>query len=223
MEQAWARYDPQKANQLLDQLGLTRGADGTRLRPDGQPLESTIEHSSTPGSAINDERELVRKAWTDIGVKTSVKGVDRELYTEHYHNGDIEVGYWSWDRASANKADPGRWLAYQDDGPWAPLWGHWYQKNAWVKQEPPADHWIRTLWDLWAQVQSETDEAKGQALFMQIIKMHREAPVAIGVVGENMAPRIAENNFRNVKGGYLQDDTLRDYGLLDPPTFYLNT
>jgi len=223
MEQAWTQHDPDKANQLLDQLGLSRGPDGTRLRQDGQPLEVTIEHSSTPGSSVNDQHELVRRAWTEIGVKTSIKGVDRSLYTQHYQNGDIEIGYWGWDRASANKADPGRWLAYTDDGPWAPLWGHWYHQDPWTKQEPPPDHWIRTMWDLWAKVQSEPDEAKGHALFMQIIKMHRDAPVAVGVAGENVAPMIAKNSFRNVKGGYIQDDTLRDYGLLDPPTFFIKT
>jgi peptide/nickel transport system substrate-binding protein len=223
MEQQWARYDPTRANMLLDQLGLTRGPDGIRLRPDGHPLAVTIEHSSTPGASINDQHELVRQAWTDVGINTSIKGVDRALYTQHYQNGDIEVGYWSWDRASANKADPGRWLAYQDDGPWAPLWGHWYQQNAYTKQEPPADHWIRTMWDLWGKVQVEPDEAKGQALFMQIIGMHHDAPVAVGIVGENVSPMVARNNFRNVKGGYIQDDTLRDYGLLDPPTFFLKT
>jgi peptide/nickel transport system substrate-binding protein len=223
MAQQWAKYDPARANMLLDQLGLTRGPDGIRLRPDGEPLAVTIEHSSTPGASINDQHELVRRGWTDIGINTSIKGVDRALYTQHYQNGDIEVGYWSWDRASANKADPGRWLAYQDDGPWAPLWGHWYVQNAYAKQEPPADHWIRTMWDLWGKVQKEPDEAKGQALFMQIIGMHRDAPVAVGIVGENVSPMIAKNNFRNVKGGYIQDDTLRDYGLLDPPTFYLKT
>jgi hypothetical protein len=31
---------------------------------------------------------------------------------------------------------------------------------------------------------------------------------------------IARNTFRNVKGGYIQDDTLRDYDLLDPPSFF---
>src|SRR6267143_6792062 len=98
--------------------------------------------------------DLVRRAWTAVGIKTSVKAVDRGLYTEHYRSGDIEIGYWSWDRASANKADPGRWLAYQDDGPWAPMWGHWYAQNAWAKQEPPADHWVRTWWDLWEKVQT---------------------------------------------------------------------
>jgi peptide/nickel transport system substrate-binding protein len=220
MEQRWVQYNPARANELLDQLGLKRGPDGIRLRPDGAPLEVTIEHASAPGLAVNDMHELVRRAWTAVGVKTSVKAVDRGLYMEHYRGGEIEVGYWSWDRASANKADPGRWLAITDDGPWAPLWGHWHEQNAWAKQEPPADHWIRTMWDVWEKVQTEPDEAKGHAHFMQIIKMHRDAPVAVGVVGENVAPMIARNNFRNVKGGYVLDDTLRDYGLLDPALFF---
>jgi peptide/nickel transport system substrate-binding protein len=156
-------------------------------------------------------------------VKTSIKPVDRSLYTQHYQNGDMEIGYWGWDRASANTADPGRWLAYQDDGPWAPLWGHWYSQVAWTKQEPPQDHWIRKMWSLWEQVHAEPDQAKGHALFMQIIAMHRDAPVAVGIAGEVVSPMIVRNNFHNVKGGYIQDDTLRDYGLLDPSSFFLKT
>ena len=39
----WADYDPDRANQLLDEIGLTeRGGDGFRLRPDGSPLVITV-------------------------------------------------------------------------------------------------------------------------------------------------------------------------------------
>ncbi len=220
MEQRWTQYDPKRANEVLDQLGLKKGPDGVRLRPDGQPLELTIEHSTAPGSAINDMHELVRRSWTAIGVNTSVKGVDRALYMEHVRGGEIEVGFWGWDRASVNKADPGRWLATVNDGPWAPTWGHWYEQQPWKKEEPPQGHWIRKIWDLWENVRTEPDEVKGQALFMDIIKIHREAPVAVGVVGENVSPWIVKNNFRNVKAGYINDDTLRDYGLVNPAQFF---
>jgi len=220
MEQRWTQYDPARANALLDGLGLRKGPDGVRLRSDGQPLEITIEHSSTPGTAINDMHELVRRAWTAVGVKTSVKGVERSLYTEHYRNAEIEVGFWSWDRASVNKADPGRWLAYIDDGPWAPSYGHFYLDQPFKKEEPPAEHPIRKMWDLWEQARTEPDEAKSNAIFMEIIKIHKEAPVAVGVVGEAVVPWIVKNNFRNVKPGYIADDTLRDYGLINPSQFF---
>jgi peptide/nickel transport system substrate-binding protein len=221
MEQRWTQFDQARANTLLDGLGLKKGADGVRLRPDGQPLEVTIEHTTPPGSATNDMHELVRRAWTAIGVKTSVKGIDRSLYTEHYRAAELEIGFWGWDRASVNKADPGRWLAYVDDGPWAPSFGHYYQQQPYKKEEPPAEHPIRKMWSLWEQVRTEPDEAKGNALFMDIIKLHREAPVAIGVVGESVSVWIVKNNFRNVKPGFINDDTLRDYGLINPAQFFL--
>jgi peptide/nickel transport system substrate-binding protein len=220
MEQRWTEYDPKRANELLDQLGLKKGPDGIRLRPDGKPLEVTIEHQTAPGSPINDMHELVRRAWTAIGINTSVKAVDRALYTEHYRNGEIEVGFWGWDRASANKADPGRWLGTISDGPWAPLYGHWYEQQPWKKEEPPQDHVIRKIWDFWEKCRTEPDEAKGHAHFMEIIKIHREAPMAVGVVGEAATPWIVKNNFRNVLPGFINDDTLRDYGLINPAQFF---
>jgi peptide/nickel transport system substrate-binding protein len=220
MEKRWTEHNPQRANELLEQLGLKKGADGIRLRPDGKPLEVTIEHQTAPGAAANDMHELVRRAWTSIGVNTSVKAVDRALYMEHVRAGEVEIGFWGWDRASVNKADPGRWTATVNDGPWAPLWGHWYDQLAWKKEEPPQGHWIRRIWELWDQVRTEPDEAKGHALFMEIIKIHREAPVAIGVVGEAVSPWIVKNNFRNVLPGYINDDTLRDYGLINPAQFF---
>jgi peptide/nickel transport system substrate-binding protein len=181
----------------------------------------TIEHITAPGSAVNDMHELVRRAWTAIGVRTSVRGVDRSLYTEHYRNAEIEIGHWGWDRSSANKADPGRWLAYVADGPWAPAYGFYYRNEPFKKEEPPPEHPIRKMWSLWEQVQTEPDVAKGNALFMDIIKLHREAPVAVGVVGESVSPWIVKNNFRNVKPDYINDDTLRDYGLINPPQFFI--
>lgn len=219
MEQRWAQYDPKRANELLDQLGLKKGSDGIRLRPDGKPIEVTIEHTSAPGSSVNDQHELVRKYWTAIGVKTSVKGVERALYTEHFRAGDLEVGYWGWDRASVNKADPGRWTATVADGPWAPLWGQWYAQAPWKKEEPPKEHWIRKIWDLWEKTQVEPDEAKRNATFQEIINIHKQAPVAVGVTGESVSVWVVKDNIRNVKGGYINDDTLRDYGLINPAQF----
>ena len=40
----YAQYDPKTANHLLDEMGLERGKDGFRLRPDGKRLELLIEY-----------------------------------------------------------------------------------------------------------------------------------------------------------------------------------
>ena len=130
LEKMWAEYDPKTANDLLDKLGLTKNADGTRKRPDGQTLEVTIEHINIAASPDEDALNRVKKYWEAVGVKTNVKYVERALYQEHVNNGDLQIGQWGFDRCSVVKADPGRWLATIPDGPWAPTYGNWYLQNA---------------------------------------------------------------------------------------------
>lgn len=221
LEKAWTEYDPKTANDLLDKLGLTKNADGTRKRPDGQTLEVTIEHINTPGGPDEDAVNRVKKYWDAIGVKTNVKFVERSLYQQHVNDGDIQIGQWSFDRCSVVKADPGRWMGWIQDGPWAPTYGNWYQQFAYKKEEPPADHPIKKMWALWDQTQVEPDETKRNALFQQLLGIHKQAPYAIGVVGEKVQPVIVSNNFHNMPDGYIADDTLRDYGLVNPSQFFI--
>jgi peptide/nickel transport system substrate-binding protein len=222
MEKMWVEFDTQKAGDLLDKMGLTKGSDGVRKRPDGKPLEIILEYIDTQGSPAVDAHNLVVKYWNAIGVKVTAKFVERALYEDHAHKGDIQAASgFGWDRSSVVKADPGRWIATIDDGPWAPTFGHWYGKQPYKQDEPPADHPIKKIWDLWDKTQIEPDEAKRNAYFQQLIGVHKEHHYAVGTVGEKPAPMIASNNFGNVKAGYIADDTLRDYGQVNPAQFFL--
>jgi len=216
LEQTWTKYDPKAAGDLLDKIGLKKGGDGFRLRPDGKVLELNVEQTDIAGSPNDDQHQRVKAYWQAVGLKTNMKFVERSLYEAHWHNSDIEVGAWGCDRCSVVKADPGRWLATISDGPWAPAYGAWYAQSPDKKIEPPQDHPIREMWKLWDQCQVESDEAKRNALFQQILGVHKKAPYMIGVNGAKVQPAIVANNFRNFPDGYIADDTLRDIGLIYP-------
>jgi peptide/nickel transport system substrate-binding protein len=222
-EVKWTQYDPAHAAALLDSVGYPLGPDGVRRLPNGQPFEFVVEHTSPPGDPANDQHEFVRRDWEAIGIRATMRFVERSLYEQHVHDGDVEMGTWGFDRLSVIKADPGRWTGTIDDGPWAPTWGHWYAGSPYKKEEPPADHPIRQMWALWDATQIEPDEARRNALFQQLLDMHKAAPNVIGVVGELVAPMIASNKFRNVIGGLIHDDTLRDSGLINPQHFFLTS
>jgi peptide/nickel transport system substrate-binding protein len=219
-ERKWAEFNPSRANALLDSVGLVRGPDGIRRMPDGRPFEFVVEHTSTPGDSANDQHEFVRLYWEAIGVRATMRFTERSLYESHVRDSAVDMGYWGFDRLSVIKADPGRWTGEIEDGPWAPAYGEWYGNGPWKKVEPPADHPIRQMWALWDATQVEPDEARRNALFMQLLDMHKAAPRVIGVVGELVAPMIASNRFRNVLGGFINDDTLRDSGLINPQAFF---
>lgn len=222
MTKMWTQYDPKAANALLDKLGLKMGSNNIRLDPDGKPLELVMEHTALQGDPALDEYGLMQKYWAAIGIKIDLKYDERALYEQRVHDAAVicTAGF-GWDRSSVVKADPGRFLGTIDDGPWAPAYGHYYAKAPYKQAEPPADHPIRKIWSLWDQTQVEPDEAKRNALFAQLLGIHKQHPYAVGTVGEMVVPWIVKNNFHNTAGGYIDDDTLRDTGLIYPQQFYM--
>jgi peptide/nickel transport system substrate-binding protein len=216
----WTEYDVDRANQLLDEIGLTaRGSDGFRLRPDGSPLVITILFQSSFAN-IADEVTLVEKYWETVGLNINQELVERSLYQERVDNGDVDIGVWTADRNIIVMADPSRYTGQQSDGPWAPLYGAWWAKQPRAAEEPPADHPIREIWRLWEAAQSEPDEAKRNELFTQMLNIHREHPYMIGTVGESPQLFIRKNNVGNIQGGHVWDDTLRSPGGINPVTWY---
>ena len=221
-ETRWVEYDPDRAGQLLDDLGLAVGGDGVRLRDDGAPLSFTILHGNETGTPEADEMNLVEQYWRAIGLDVSQEVVERSLYEERTSQGDVDVGVWAADRNSVVMADPGWYLGTLSEGPWAPAYGAWWADLPASKQiEPPADHIIRDIWRLWEETRAESDEMKRAALFQELLAIHKEHPYMIGTVGEAPKPVIVSNRFGNMLPGYIADDTLRDLGLINPQQFYI--
>ena len=214
-EARWAEYNPAGAMALLDDIGLASDDEGYRLRPDnGARVSFAILHRSQTGSRRADEVGLVQGYWRAIGLDVRQDVVERSLYEERVHNGEVDVGVWGVDRSSIVIADPGRMLGTVDDGPWAPLYGHWYLGDASTrkKEEPPADHPIREIWRLWDLARIEPDEAQRNAYFQQVLDVHKAHPYMIGTVGEGTTVVIVSNNLYNVPDGFINDDTLRSPG-----------
>jgi peptide/nickel transport system substrate-binding protein len=96
METHFADYDPDQANALLDEIGLTRGPDGNRLRPDGQPLRLILS------DAINRVQlsELVAEYWSALGIPTQVNTVTRETFQQAVAAGQVQASVWFADVVS---------------------------------------------------------------------------------------------------------------------------
>jgi peptide/nickel transport system substrate-binding protein len=224
-EQKWTEYDPEQANALLDSIGLLRGSDGVRRRPDGRPLEITIEYTEWPYFAPVDMHELVKGYWNAIGVRTTTNYVERSLYEVHARNGEIEMGFRVVDRSAVPKADPLYYVPTSSD--YVPGYANWYTAGSAAAGaptvEPPVGHPIRRIFELWDQCRVEPDEATRNAMFQEILNIHKEAPFWIGVVGEPVLPMIAKETFRNVGDSFISDDSLRDSGLLNAQQYFIRS
>ncbi len=201
-ESAYAEYDVDKANQLLDELGLKWDAKKEyRLRPDGKPLQFTIQ---VTGQVHVDTWTMVKEQWKQIGIKVEVENLERSLYESKMGSGDYDAQAWVMDRSAVPQAAP-VWIvpgSMTYSAAWYAGWMDWV--NAYKKgEQPPADAAVPPedvvrLVDLWEMAKGETDPAKFKQIMAEIAKIHRENIWMIGTVGEDVAPTVVKNNFRNV-------------------------
>ncbi len=224
--EAHIEYDVDAANALLDGAGYTeKNADGLRLWPGTtEPISFIIEGIDQDGTPAVDFVQQVVKYYNAVGVSASYKYAERSLYTEHYQTNEIEAASWAGDRTVLPLVAPIIWTCEQPDRPWAAAWSLWKldatNPNG---EEPPADHWVWKIWEIWDQVAAEPDAAKQTALFHQILDIWAEELPMIGYLGEAPAPIIVKNGVRNYVAGMPVDDPTGDEHLLNTETYFWET
>ena len=78
----YTEYDPARANELLDEIGLTqRDSAGYRLSPDGQPIVINIEVRSGVSQEQVTTAELFADYWSKVGIRAVVKAGEKPLET----------------------------------------------------------------------------------------------------------------------------------------------
>lgn len=95
----YIQYDADKANQLLDGIGLTeRDGQGFRLLPNGERLD--LEISIVPAFASwPDIGQLVVEDWGDVGVRAHVEIRERAVHFKMRDTNDLMIEIWNEDTA----------------------------------------------------------------------------------------------------------------------------
>lgn len=94
-------YDPDKAEELLDEAGYEMGEDGFRTDPDGNEFVVKFGHYAG-SSAFEGRTQAIMQNWEDIGIKTELATgqlVEFNTFNEMKDNDDEELetffGAWS--------------------------------------------------------------------------------------------------------------------------------
>ncbi len=201
LSEAYIAYDPDQANQLLDQAGYSaRDGEGFRMWKDGSGrVTFTIEGWFPAGTGEADSVEVAIQQLAQVGVQAVYKSVERSLYTEHYQANEVECGCWGGDRTLLPITTPDIFLGLMADRPWAGAWGLWKSNpNDPNGEQPPEGHWIWKIWEIWDQVALEPDDAKRNALFFQILDIWAEELPMITFLGERPTLTVVKNGLLNV-------------------------
>ena len=230
-EQAWAQYDPDLANTMLDELGLTqRSSDGTRLMSNGEPLEIVMYVEAGRGdqpTAIGTV-ELLIDQWADVGVKLILKPVFPETGGDTWWEIDPDTADASFGliREATEFAATGiMHNVRQADLRWAMGWNEWfYVQNGGTPQgssfkrdpgsaysdspppnmvEEPPEHWKEWSRNFEAAANMLTGTPEYVEAVTKLYDYHAEQLYLIGTVG--LAPQlyIAGTDLGNTPTGLL--------------------
>ncbi len=193
-------YDPDQANAILDQLGLKRGPDGFRLRPDGKPLVVQIVYSQQFGNPA--QHELVKEYWEKVGVKIELKEVSTEAYRTMASNNDHDIAVT--DSGTTTEAplysNPFRFYPPFGDAALEPIcggpWAEWHETGGKSGIEPPDD--VKELWDLTSKWQASLPGSDEYVkLGQQIVEIHMKHFWLIGVNTSTPAMTIVSTRMGN--------------------------
>ena len=188
---AYAEFDLEKANTLLDDMGLEWDANNEfRLRPDGERLVLPIDYydvtpPATPGG------ELIREFWVEIGVDTKVEQVNGQFYWQK-RGANETVGTIWW----ANGLSPAD-AVFVSSFLMTPSWWTWYNAqgtDGTEPQDPEAVRLVELFWDL----QTATTEEEQVRLGIEIFESHQENVWNIGTVASAPQPFVYNQGLGNI-------------------------
>lgn len=199
---AFIDHDPEAAAALLDEMGLVdTNGDGVRERPDGQPLAFRIVFANQGSPA--QLHELVAGYWSEVGVQVDIREVTSDEYRASANNNDVDIAIWKNDGISGPFISQDATMLVPPFGDYFNPgtgfeWATWRSTEGAEGTEPPAD--IARLWDLAeAFLQEPLGTEESTRLGKEIIDIHVDNLLKIGVVGEVPSPYVFDADLRNVQ------------------------
>ncbi|NPV07622.1 MAG: ABC transporter substrate-binding protein [Anaerolineae bacterium] len=195
--QTAVEYSVDKANELLDQIGLDqRDGDGWRLRPDGQRLQLLLEcYPSEMGSPAIDIFSQVAAYWRDVGIEAQAKEMERSLWSQRALGNECMMPSYSCSPV-VWEVDPIWYVPYANSCYWAPAFGQWVASGGTSGEEPPEA--LKQLVEWYEELKSEPDRNKRLELGSKILEHHSEQVYMVGTVTIDITPTVAKNDLVNI-------------------------
>ena len=213
--QKWAEYDPERANQLLDEIGLKRGKDGFRTFPDGSDLTLTDIESSTNADSF---LELLKKYFEDMGLKFNVKVVESGAYNDLKYANEVPINTEAISVVNISFR-PDTLVPLRVITPWLGHYGLYTESGGKEGFKPEGD--VAKILDLWAQLKASNSKDDINRIANEIYKVHMDNQWVIGYAGPTPALVVASNKMRNVPEKAVWADEFRSLGHGHPAQFFL--
>jgi len=220
---AYAEFDLDKANALLDEMGLKRGADGYRVMADGRRLDLVTE-STGESSMEADVLELVTEDWAKLGIKLLTRTSQRDIFRSRVAAGETNMSVWAGVDNGAPTAEfsPKEFIPSDPYQLQWPMWGTYVSTNGEAGQKID-DPTAQKLVDLYKQWIVATDEPTRKKIWDEILDINADQVYSIGIVTATLVPIVVSNKLHNVPvEGISSFDPYGYFGLYEMDAFWMD-
>jgi peptide/nickel transport system substrate-binding protein len=218
---AYASYDPDKANQLLDEIGLTeRDGNGIRLDADGNPIQLRIDISDWGVLQVNQETAaLLKDDWAAIDIDLLINQPTQAEFDEMARNGKAmlmtarvgEMDLWTFPD----------WVFVTGASSRAfPTFSQWYKTGGTDGEQPTGPATV--LHDLYIEGLALPSHEEREAIIQKAVRTHiDEGPFFIGITGDVPMPSIANAKLRNIPNyAVIVPSAVGGIGTTDPTQYF---
>lgn len=193
-------YDPDRANQLLDAVGLAeKDSEGFRLNPETRERFSLVVEVGVQEGTKERLCELVSNDWRAVGIEGACQIIDGTLQQERLNNNETVVSAWHLGRSTLLGRGTPDTFAFENCAAnnWARQWCIWFVSGGESGIEPPQD--IKDLNALWQEFkQTATGTPEAIELGGRYYAYFAEQMPQIPTVGLIPQPVIVHNRLKNV-------------------------
>lgn len=194
MATQYTEYNIEKANELLDEIGLqNKDSDGFRLLPNGKRLSIVIDWGDPKVLSF------IIKDWGAVGVEAKIGNTsNRDEFYNKKNNKLHDVAIWKGDGGLEVIQEPRFYFpSGLIESNYAIGWDYWFiSKNHPLAEEPsPA---AKKQMELYQELMREVDMSKQNELMKKILEIAKEEFYVIGISLPIDGFGIVNKNFKNV-------------------------
>lgn len=194
----YTEFDPERANQLLDELGLDqRNSDGVRLDADGNAVRISL-YTPSDQAELNDVAQLVGSYWSAVGIELDQRNVERSFVYETFQSNQHDLHMWWGDGGLGDAVlDPRYYFPMNTESAYAYKWAQWYMNPEGIGAEEPSEPAKRQM-ELYGDLKATGDPDAQAEIFAEILDIAQEEFWLLGTVLPAEGYGIANTRLRNV-------------------------
>ena len=196
---AWSSLDTDKANELLDEIGLTeRNDEDIRLLPNGEPATLIVE-TSGESTEQSDLLELIADHLTEIGIQMIPRASQRDIMRKRVFAGQTIMSVWSGlDNAVVTPdMSPFEIVPSGESQLNWPRWGQYYQTGGKKGEKPDIPEVLKLaeLATAWRGAGNADERAR---IWQEMLTIYTDQVFSIGTVNGTRQPIVSSVRMKNI-------------------------